>query len=154
MWDENLKEIWVSKYLYGASYLNITANLKIQNMIYDRYTHRYLGKYLRFLRDYNGIDLMSMYNCADGEILESKISIESIGAEFEPNDPNYITYQIPVSFGVDLTLSLNSLQPFDVCLFPKVTNQSIGSDNKFRDFIAAATYRRVHSNNVTYYNPT
>lgn len=50
-------------YHWGEYIPNVTKTLKLENKIYDSYTHEYLGEYLRFLRDYKNIDLMSMYNC-------------------------------------------------------------------------------------------
>ena len=57
-------------YKLNKAYLNLTTNLPIRNMLYDAETHRYLGRYLRFLRDYHNINLMSMYNCFDHSRLD------------------------------------------------------------------------------------
>ena len=70
--NENFQ--FITSYMEGNSYLNITDTLDIENKYYDVNTHIYLGKYLRFLRDYHNINLMSMYNCSINKILDKDIS--------------------------------------------------------------------------------
>lgn len=57
----------VGDYIYNKKCLNITHNLINSSLIYDSNTHKYLGEYLRFIRDYKHLDLMSMYNCITNE---------------------------------------------------------------------------------------
>lgn len=56
-------------YALNHEYLNVTTNLGLFNGIYDSSCHKYLGDFLRFVRDYINIDLMGMYNCFANEIL-------------------------------------------------------------------------------------
>lgn len=56
-------------YALNHEYLNVTTNLGLFNGIYDSSCHKYLGDFLRFVRDYLNIDLMGMYNCFANEIL-------------------------------------------------------------------------------------
>ena len=56
------------RYWYNHFHPNLTKKLRLENDLYDSYTHRYLGDYLRFIRDCFDVDLMSMYNCFDNTI--------------------------------------------------------------------------------------
>lgn len=56
-------------YAFNRYYKNITKTLSLHNNIYDTKTHEYLGDYLRFLRDYKNINLMSLYNCYSANFL-------------------------------------------------------------------------------------
>ena len=80
-------------YSFNHSYLNITTKLPLFNGIYDSTCHIYLGDYLRFLRDYKNIDLMSLYNCFSGETLVD-------------NDYKYLI--IPVKHKTLYTIALES----------------------------------------------
>lgn len=56
-------------YRYNHFYPNLTKKLRLENDTYDSYTHTYLGDYLRFIRDYFDINLMSLYNCYNNETI-------------------------------------------------------------------------------------
>ena len=46
----------------------LTRSLSSYGNTYDVATHEYLGEYLRFLRDYHDVNLMSLYNCFTDKI--------------------------------------------------------------------------------------
>jgi hypothetical protein len=55
-------------YTYNNRYPNMTRNFSISNNIYDTDTHEYLGEFLRFQRDYLGVNLMPLYNCFSNRV--------------------------------------------------------------------------------------
>ena len=141
-----------SDYIYNTPYLNITANFKLDNMIYDRPTHQYLGKYLRFLRDYNRINLMSMYNCFDGTVLEYDISfsINNKLIEFNSNSKEYIVYKIPISLVDIYSISIHNTKNIELCLYDEKDNIKDNTDpNKYN--LSINTYKKLKINNVFHY---
>ena len=68
--DGNKNVEFLTYYNFGEFYPNLTKTLRIDNIIYDSYTHNYLGEYLRFIRDIKDINLLSLYNCYDTNIIE------------------------------------------------------------------------------------
>jgi len=108
----------VCDYKYDDEVLNLTKHLEIRNNYYDSYTHEYLGKYLRFIKDYLGLNLMPMYNCFSNQSA-SNIDIE-IYADATSNyvvttNADYHIFMIPVRANTDYTLSLeyqNSISMF------------------------------------------
>lgn len=89
-------------YIYNKQYINLTTNLPIRNTLYDSETHRYLGRYLRFIRDYMGVDLLSMYNALDYQHLD----YDYINGDFKllKSDGDYITYILPVDVNMKYTI--------------------------------------------------
>jgi hypothetical protein len=86
----NIKK--ASLYSFNHYYKNLTKNMSLYNSIYDSECHKYLGDYLRFIRDYKGINLMSMYNCFDNEL-------------FIDNKYKYII--IPVKYNTNYTIAFD-----------------------------------------------
>lgn len=104
--DNNGYSKQMQPYLFNHKYLNFTKNLKIENLLYDRTTHRYLGEYLRFLRKVQSLDLMSMFNCFDQETIDlnqqylrSKIKAFDEDEKYNSHfmDKNYTCYRIPIT---------------------------------------------------------
>ena len=92
----------------------ITTNLPIIDNTYDIITHNYLGEYLRFIRDYKGLNLMSMYNCFGGDVVKTmsvniKNGNEDTIASFNSNDTRYTIYMIPVKFNSIYTIAIDCL---------------------------------------------
>lgn len=76
-------------YLFGDYIPNVTTNLKLENSIYDSYTHEYLGDYLRFMRDFRGVNLMPLYNCFSNKSY---------------TEDNYVYFRVPIKKGTTYTL--------------------------------------------------
>ena len=105
----------ICPYVFGKAYSGLTTNLQIRNLIYDTYTHRYLGDYLRFIRDYKHIDLMSMYNCFDEEVNERNVN-KSIQKEFDGIKNGFITYSVPIKLNQKYTLNVQTHTAIETCL--------------------------------------
>lgn len=78
-------------YKFDLYYPNITSNINLKTNLYDVNCHKYLGNYLRFIRDYKDINLMSMYNCYSGRTLSDNI---------------YKYILIPVKYKTNYTIAL------------------------------------------------
>jgi hypothetical protein len=109
-------------YNRGSAYLNHTKRLQIRNNIYDSYTHEYLGNYLRFLRDYDNLDLMSLYNCFSNRLSPSNLNIAVSTEEgtdnvsqFNALDDNYKIYLVPVKLFKKYTIAIDSAAPVEMC---------------------------------------
>lgn len=118
---KSLKELEGVGYDWGDKLLNITHTLDINTPVYDSYTHKYLGEYLRFLRDYKNINLMSMYNCFSNEVPskmdETVTKIHgntTIDYRFNTSDSSQKIYMIPIKLGQVYTMSLNTSRPIEM----------------------------------------
>ena len=94
------EDTYLNYYDFNNYYPNFTKNLEIRNLIYDRYTHRFLGKYLEFIKAYKNIDLMCLYNYFDQEVLNDEISFINDNEKeiiFGNKLSNFITYKVPIN---------------------------------------------------------
>ena len=138
----NAKGYYSQKYyIYNRYERNYSTTLPLSNNEYDSQTHEYLGNYLRFLRDYNKIDLMSLYNCFSNNICEQlDVTIpvtSSYSASFKSNADTYKIYMVPVKMFKQYTIALDSSADIEMfCgLFGKYYNSSSAFQN-----IAKNTY--------------
>lgn len=114
--------------------LNFTKVLKSSGCLYDTKTHEYLGDYLRFLRDYHDVNLMSLYNCFNNRIYnnvhchikEQKVyerdengdTIEKLANPeiiFSSYDKKYNIYAVPVRLFEKYTIAIDSPRGVELC---------------------------------------
>lgn len=142
--DEQSHTGIVSNYTFNKYYRNLTTNLKIDNLLYDRYTHRYLGNYLRFLRAYKDIDLMCMYNCFDQETKVDKISISVSGktVTFGQLNSPYITYKIPIEklSSRMFSIYLQSTLPIETIISIEDQNNTILLTQSYNKFVVTKNH--------------
>ena len=138
----SLEETPITSYRYNKPVLNVTENFINTSLTYDFETHKYLGKYLRFIRDYNGLDLMSLYNYfANCYITDLDITreIENTKVIQDTTDSRYKYYLIPVVAGCDYTIAIDCSLPYFVCgLF--YDKRYIKSSN---NFIEDKTFQKI-----------
>lgn len=147
-WEDSTKQ-----FCYNTLDLNNTKTLEIKNNIYDTYTHEYLGDYLRFKRDYNNIDLMSMYNCFNNNICNSLLYSWQLHdsedncnhiVSFDTSNTQYKIYMFPVKLFQNYTIAIDSSLPIEICC---------GIYTKYQDTrekvqkIPELTYKRFNSLN-------
>jgi hypothetical protein len=135
----------IKPYIYGESITNLTKNLVISNSLYDSYTHTYLGEYLRFYRDMNNINLMSMYNCFSNEqAVNLKISVPSVqnrpAFDFDTANSNFKIYMVPVKFFEKYTIGIECDTKIEIVA-------GIYDNERLIDY-------STNSNDITFYEAT
>lgn len=137
----------IMPYVFNQPILNYTKNLKISNCLYDSHTHEYLGEYLRFIRDYKKVNLMSLYNCFSNSLIDSLSVKLSETATFESDNKKYKIYAFPVKFFKKYTLAFSCKQPVEIiCGF--YTKSFLSADNTSSVYnISNQTYLKVAASN-------
>lgn len=142
----------------------LTRSLNSPGIYYDTKTHEYLGDYLRFLRDYHNINLMSLYNCFNDKICNNiyyahKINVlnnnydksRASGIDnpeylsyykiFDSQDSNYRIYAIPVKLFSEYTIAIDCDQGIE--LFCGLYNTNLDLSSKAEN-LASKTYKKVN----------
>lgn len=138
---------FISFYKENLPLLNITHKMPIRNVYYDSFSHQALGNYLRFQRDYNGIDLMSLYNCFSGltaKGVEIPVKEKDKTLTFSSYDTNFKIYVVPVKFWKSYKIYFESSIGFSVvCAL-------------YKDYNVVSLYDASHTENYTekFYNAT
>lgn len=128
----------------GNKILGLTKTLKNPTTLYNYQTHEYLGDYLRFLRDYENINLMSMYNCFSNRLCNNvkfKLAVNDT-QELAVNayDTNYKIYMLPVKLFENYTIAIDCYQGVE--LFCGFYNEKLDMSAKALDLIKK-TYQKV-----------
>lgn len=118
------KEQFVSNYVYNNAIRGLTNNYAIDSTIYDFKTHYYLGNYLRFIRDFHGIDLMGMYNCCAYESPRN-FSLKEGDIEFTTYNQLYTLIMVPVKWGRKYTIAIDSHENIEMVCIHYENNRQI-----------------------------
>jgi hypothetical protein len=137
----------------GNKVLGLTKTLKNPTTLYNYQTHEYLGDYLRFLRDFENINLMSMYNCFSNKLCnnikfnhEWTVTDKKTGNAFIKNitvntyDTDYKIYMLPVKLFENYTIAIDCYQGVE--LFCGFYNEKLDISNKAKNLIEK-TYQKV-----------
>lgn len=111
--NDNFKVIF-EDYKFGNKVLNFTKVLNSNSFDYDSYTHDYLGNYLRFIRDYKGLDLMPLYNCFSNKEVTDLTIKSSIGETLIETNEDCKVYMINVNPFTEYTLYIDSVEPVEL----------------------------------------
>ena len=154
------KLIKIADYYYNRPILNLTRNMSITTSYYGSDIHEYLGEYLRFIRDYKQINLMSLYNCfSNRSILSQEPYTTSEGElSYKHADDKYNYYAVPVKFGQSYTIGIDSTTPIEMyCVLWNsvlIKGEVLGTETSFkRNLIDLynATHTVIH--NCSYRQP-
>lgn len=157
---------FLQPFVFGKEYLNMTTRYIGVSNGYDPQTHYYLGEYLRTIKAYYGIDLMSMYNCFNGVFVddldfngEYKVTdvggginspIEKFGIQNKQKAQGSKILSVPIKFGKSYHIAVD-------CDFPIETLPVVYDDSglntqatkvllfKFGGGKAVGVYQRFNS---------
>jgi len=139
-------------YFYNQNILNVTHNLVIKNTNYDYLTHNRLGNYLRFVRDYQQLDLMSMYNCFNGQSANNiDIKFDGGNKVFNTSDNSYKLFTVPVKYNKDYTFYLDCPTSLEIvaCYYlnnNQLNNLIVNSDSKvLENYLYTKTYYKANA---------
>lgn len=85
----------------------INSKFVSNNISYDSSTHKWLGKYLRFVRDYYNIDLMPFYNCFCGEFIKNVDINQSGDLVSSTVDDGHKIFIVPIDIDQVYTLCID-----------------------------------------------
>ena len=109
---DNFKVVY-DNFNWNKEYNNLTKHLVVNNFNYDSYTHEYLGDYLRFLKDYRGIDLMPLYNCFSNREVNSLTIMDGTDEVLSNKDGSKI-YMVNILPFHEYTIFIDSIEKIEI----------------------------------------
>jgi len=141
---------FVQPYIYNKPIPNITKVLKLNSILYDTYTHEFLGNYLRFIRDFEGIDLMMLYNCFSNRLVDNLIY-----NAFNAEDDQYKIYAVPIKLDRKYIIGIDSDAEVEIACGLFNNNLQITSVDTGDSSITNSLYALTHKkfNQTQFNNP-
>lgn len=130
---------YVCSYVFGSKIPNITKTLKLNSILYDTYTHEYLGNYLRFIRDTKGLDLMMLYNCFSDRLVTNLIY-----NDFNADNLKYKIYAVPIKFDKKYLIGIDTDSPLELACGLFDGNVQVTSVNTGNDDTENSLYKLSH----------
>lgn len=94
----------------------ITQQYVSNTSYYDSETHRWLGEYLRLLRNMYDLDLMSLYNCFNHKVVRDVVlRSDIVGNVLEVPNHKKKVLLIPIKFDRTYTVAIESDTPVQMC---------------------------------------
>lgn len=131
--------------------LGLTKTLNSPGSTYDTTTHEYLGNYLRFIRDYYDVNLMSLYNCFNNKIFNNIYfnfiinpdaeKEKQIKTTFNTQEPGYYIYAVPVKLFAEYTIAIDCSQSIE--MFCGLYNTNLDVSGRAKK-LAAQTYKKIN----------
>lgn len=141
---------YLSPYVFGKHYPNITSNYISNKRYYDTDLHEYLGRYLRAYRDYYNVDVMNFYNCFSNRFITNyslpiafNLDSDLAGIKFSAYDSRYKVIAFPIEWDREYTIKFydnnisdigyqavyfNGSEPLGYVDSDKITTIGSGSD--------------------------
>lgn len=137
----------INDFVFGEAQTGVTQRFVSNISYYDPQTHKFLGDYLRLVKNYYGLDLMSLYNCYNYNIVTNiclKTTAPFVTDEY--NDKRKVLL-VPIKFNTEYTVAMDSISPI---LMKAVVykNNGLVTDISGSDFVSnqlADDTRRVSS---------
>jgi len=129
----------------GNKILGLTKTLKNPTALYNYQTHEYLGDYLRFLRDYENINLMSMYNCFSNRLCNNiKFTLalnDTQTLAVNTYETDYKIYMLPVKLFEKYTIAIDCYQGAE--LFCGFYNEKLDLSTEATKDLIRQTYAKI-----------
>lgn len=101
----------INTYNFGEYKVGLTQNYISNTSYYDSETHKYLGDYLRLLRNQYGLDLMSLYNCYNYETINVITLNKTQPYVTDTGIRNKKILMVPIKFNTKYTVALDCRTP-------------------------------------------
>lgn len=126
----------------------ITYAFSSSSDAYDVLTHRHLGRYLRWYRDTKNIDLLSMYNCFDGE--STTLAHIENGHIVSGNDINHTSWIVPAQLNRRYTIYVSSdtnvsVKGVFISDFGRVYRNSVDGKKFLDEYLTSSAVELTHA---------